>query len=29
VLVPVATKLVFYKFFMLELPPGLFENLPI
>ena len=29
VLVPVVTKLVFYKFFMLELPPGLFENLPI
>jgi len=29
VLVPIATKLVFLKFFMLELPPGIFENLPI
>lgn len=29
ILVPVVTKLVFLKFFMLELPPGIFENLPI
>lgn len=29
VLVPVVTKFVFLKFFILELPPGLFENLPI
>ena len=29
VVVPVVTKLVFLRFFMLELPPGLFEWLPI
>ena len=29
VLVPVLTKQVFLHFFMLELPAGLFENLPI
>lgn len=29
VLVPVVTKQVFLRFFMLELPLGIFENLPI
>jgi putative tricarboxylic transport membrane protein len=29
VLVPIVTKFVFLKFFILELPPGIFENLPI